>query len=430
MRIRAMESVFPNDCDVRMMRFVALSLAILAVVLLLSAPGAATAGVSASPAVAAVDSPAVSTASGSTPDASHTATRSVSEPSAASLGTDSPPSPETTFEIRLQSDRSAVWVVTVEYTLETSHERAAFDDLAAEFEAGESEYGPDVSLYENMAALAAERTNREMAIESVQRSSSRTGDAGMLQLSFTWTEFLADDDDRLIFNDALATPAGDSWLTSLEENQTLRITTPRGYAITSANVAFADNTVEIEGPHTFDPDNHVRITLESTLFASTWQLVAGGLLIVLIVGGALYIRRQDDSSRSTDSAVGDAPDGDAADTDSEAVDSAGGGAAEAPAADPEPAQEDLSLLADDERVLRLLERNGGRMRQANIVTETEWSDAKVSQLLSSMADDDRIKKLRIGRENLISLPDVDAFGPKPGEETDRDAGDTADGVSD
>jgi uncharacterized membrane protein len=45
------------------------------------------------------------------------------------------------------------------------------------------------------------------------------------------------------------------------------------------------------------------------------------------------------------------------------------------------------------------------MKQANIVKETGWSDAKVSQLLSSMADEGRVEKLRLGRENLISLPD-------------------------
>jgi uncharacterized membrane protein len=45
------------------------------------------------------------------------------------------------------------------------------------------------------------------------------------------------------------------------------------------------------------------------------------------------------------------------------------------------------------------------MKQAAIVDETGWSDAKVSQLLSSMADDGRVEKLRLGRENLISLPD-------------------------
>ncbi|MFC7008821.1 helix-turn-helix transcriptional regulator [Halalkalicoccus sp. GCM10025704] len=54
-------------------------------------------------------------------------------------------------------------------------------------------------------------------------------------------------------------------------------------------------------------------------------------------------------------------------------------------------------------MVRLLEANGGRMKQANIVTETNWSNAKVSQLLSAMAEEGRIEKLRIGRENLITL---------------------------
>jgi hypothetical protein len=65
------------------------------------------------------------------------------------------------------------------------------------------------------------------------------------------------------------------------------------------------------------------------------------------------------------------------------------------------------LLSDEERVERLLRSNGGRMRQADIVTETGWSNAKVSQLLSSMDEADRVDKLRIGRENLISLPGVE-----------------------
>jgi uncharacterized membrane protein len=44
------------------------------------------------------------------------------------------------------------------------------------------------------------------------------------------------------------------------------------------------------------------------------------------------------------------------------------------------------------------------MKQSKIVEETRWSTAKVSQLLSAMDDADRVEKLRIGRENLISLP--------------------------
>ncbi|MFB6353760.1 MAG: helix-turn-helix transcriptional regulator, partial [Halobacteriales archaeon] len=63
------------------------------------------------------------------------------------------------------------------------------------------------------------------------------------------------------------------------------------------------------------------------------------------------------------------------------------------------------LLSDEERVLRLLRERGGRMKQVDIVEETDWSNAKVSQLLSSMAEAGDVEKLRIGRENLISLPD-------------------------
>jgi uncharacterized membrane protein len=51
----------------------------------------------------------------------------------------------------------------------------------------------------------------------------------------------------------------------------------------------------------------------------------------------------------------------------------------------------------------LLEENGGRMRQVAIVEETEWSKSKVSMLLSDMEEEGDISKLRVGRENIISL---------------------------
>jgi hypothetical protein len=98
--------------------------------------------------------------------------------------------------------------------------------------------------------------------------------------------------------------------------------------------------------------------------------------------------------------------GDAADPDGAAA--AGAGVAEATDDEGEGEDDvDVELLSDEERVERLLDQNGGRMKQANIVKETGWSNAKVSQLLSSMADEGRIDKLRIGRENLISFPDED-----------------------
>ena len=82
-----------------------------------------------------------------------------------------------------------------------------------------------------------------------------------------------------------------------------------------------------------------------------------------------------------------------------------GGTATAPEAEtqPETAVDDVELLNDDDRVIELLEENGGRMKQVDIVETTDWSKSKVSMLLSDMEDDGRISKLRVGRENIISL---------------------------
>jgi len=61
------------------------------------------------------------------------------------------------------------------------------------------------------------------------------------------------------------------------------------------------------------------------------------------------------------------------------------------------------ILSDEDFVIQLLEENGGRMKQVSIVEQTDWSKSKVSMLLSEMEEDDRISKLRVGRENIISL---------------------------
>ncbi|NHN46237.1 helix-turn-helix domain-containing protein [Halostella sp. JP-L12] len=79
------------------------------------------------------------------------------------------------------------------------------------------------------------------------------------------------------------------------------------------------------------------------------------------------------------------------------------------AAETAPEAADEPLLTDEQRVIQLLEENGGRMKQAAIVNETEWSKAKVSRLLSDMVDEGKIEKLSIGRENIIHL---EGHGPE------------------
>jgi uncharacterized membrane protein len=60
-------------------------------------------------------------------------------------------------------------------------------------------------------------------------------------------------------------------------------------------------------------------------------------------------------------------------------------------------------LTDRELVLGILDDNDGQMKQARIVDETDWSKSKVSMVLSEMEEEGDISKLRVGRENIISL---------------------------
>jgi uncharacterized membrane protein len=53
----------------------------------------------------------------------------------------------------------------------------------------------------------------------------------------------------------------------------------------------------------------------------------------------------------------------------------------------------------------LLEDNGGRIKQQRIAEEYDWTDAKTSQVVGSLREDDAVETFRIGRENVVALPE-------------------------
>lgn len=61
------------------------------------------------------------------------------------------------------------------------------------------------------------------------------------------------------------------------------------------------------------------------------------------------------------------------------------------------------FLSDEGKVVRLLVQNGGQIRQHRIVDETGWSKSKVSRILSRMSEAGTVRKVSIGRENVITL---------------------------
>ncbi len=302
-----------------------------------------------------------------------------------------------TFAVQLEADGDATWTVRATFDLETAAERSAFEAVAADYRSGQSR-SLGLDAFRNASQEAARSTGREMRIVNPARSASpasaiRNG-TGWLSLSFTWTNFAAvREDEDIVVGDAFNTTSG-TWLAGLGPDQTLVVTPPESHNPFAGDGVLSQRSFRWEGPRTFEPGSpRAEFTVGGTARPGDFTLPA---VVVAALGGVLVVvflvaRRQDvftdDPAAAADGSEAEPPDPSGPSADSEAA--------------------DAELLSDEERVERLLEENGGRMKQATIVRETGWSNAKVSQLLSSMEDEGRVDKLRIGRENLISFPDED-----------------------
>lgn len=336
------------------------------------------------------------------------------------------------IDAQLEADGDAQWRIQTTFDLESENETEAFRSVAADFENGDL---PPLGLDAFEAGLAGvnDQTDRQMAIEGVNRITASREEVqngtGWLAVEFVWENFAAEEGDRLrIDRDVLVMENGELWFTGLSEGQSLTIVAPPEFGVRDATVSAQDGQLQWQGPMEFDettlqalfigPNNDSNGNGGSVSEPATesfpwlWMALpfgAAGLLVAVLL--ARTDRAGIDPPVDIDTASLPLIGG--SESASENDDSAGGGTVTPPAtetteADGESTEEiDEELLSDEERVERLLQSNGGRMKQANIVKETDWSNAKVSQLLSSMEEDGRIDKLRIGRENLISFPDED-----------------------
>ncbi|MFC3477602.1 helix-turn-helix transcriptional regulator [Halobacterium litoreum] len=323
--------------------------------------------------------------------------------------------------VELQPDGDAHWNVSARYALEDENDTAAFDDLAREFKSGDRNSGFSIDVFRAVAPDVSDEVGREMAIRNEEYTAttveSANNSTGVLSLRFTWTNF------SQVTNETLTVDGfSGSWFGDLKAGQTLTVRPPEGYEqnTISPDTSVTDGAYQWRGPQAFEEDDPTLVFTESASGSGPGGVGAGVLLVVglgglaLVVGGVfawMYARNGSDAwferDGSDESAGGD---GQAA-TDGSVATADAGAAGSATADGPSDADSgdggggvDPELLSDEERVERLLREHDGRMKQSKIVEETRWSTAKVSQLLSSMDDEGRIEKLRIGRENLISLP--------------------------
>ncbi|WP_254528443.1 helix-turn-helix transcriptional regulator [Natrinema gelatinilyticum] len=58
-------------------------------------------------------------------------------------------------------------------------------------------------------------------------------------------------------------------------------------------------------------------------------------------------------------------------------------------------------LPDEDKILRLLVKRGGRVDQTTIRDETEWSQDRLEAVIDRMEDDNQISAITVGRKRVI-----------------------------
>jgi hypothetical protein len=364
------------------------------------------------------------------------------------LETESFEADRTVFIITVRENGSATWRFRYEQRLEADADIENFESYADRFNANETDSFRN--FRERAVALADSGSNvtgREMSADRFRRDARieerpPAGDEfGVIEMSFVWSGFATIDGGDVVAGDVFVgglyvgpdqqlrvergpnlrfestAPEPDTTAAgTLSESETITWIGETSFADRQPRVVFVERDAEgastgtdSEATSTTPPDQPTDDATGST--GPVVPLVAIGIVIVLGMSAAFVYRAglfatgtietdESPSNRMSDDG------GTEAGTTTPASDAGAGETADGSERPDEGTSHPIAegeFLSDEERVVALLESQGGRMKQVDIVDQTDWSKSKVSMLLSDMESEGTVSKLRVGRENIVSL---------------------------
>jgi len=336
----------------------------------------------------------------------------------------------TVLTIDVAANGTATWTVEYFVALETPDDEQAWADLEADVEANTSDYRSRFAdRIRSTVAIAENETRRQMRADRFRVDTRTQPQFGVLVYHFRWTEFAVAEDGRLRIGDAI-----DGYL--LDEDTRMVIRWPDDYTAetvdpttdasrASAAVWRGSQSDFVAGePRVVARAPGVTPTATATGTGSgpgdggtTAAAGAGGggsdlpfavgvglFAIGVVAALAWYGYRQGgglpgddvDDGGTSGGATASAP---TDDPDDDAAAAAAGNTGEEAETPPE------ELLSNEERVLKLVRENGGRMKQQEVVDELDWTEAKTSQVVRGLRDEGDLEGFRLGRENVLKLPD-------------------------
>lgn len=302
--------------------------------------------------------------------------------SAQSVDTDA-----TLTRLDVDENGDADFSLEIRTRLESDDEREAFADYSSAVESNTSVYlDPFRRDMTDLVDRVSRSTGREMGASgfSVEtRTETLPRERGVVEYRFTWTGFAVSEDGRLRMDGALG-----GYI--LDDGDSLEIAYPEGYGVETVSPgpdSTGSRSVRWDGPRDFTEEQPEVVVSEEAAGTGGDGASDGGegedglpvgvvvafVAVVAAVGVGVYLLNEREG-------IGE-----------DEPDSGLAGVEEA--------------VPDTERVMTMIEDAGGKMKQKRIVEETGWSEAKVSQVTSKLEDDGEIRKLRMGRENVLEILD-------------------------
>lgn len=339
---------------------------------------------------------------------------------------------ETVTRVDIDADGDGVFTLEVRTRLEDETELEGFeryqDDVENDTDEAISSFrGSITDLIED----ASNTTERDMSAANFTVSTTIEPvpvRRGIVRYTFDWHGFANSTDDGIRAGDVLS-----GYI--LRGSDALVVNPPDGYAVNATDPSpdSTDGGVRWDGPRDFEEDQpRVVFVPETGTGGTTDGNVTGGTdgtadgtdtdgtdtgdgdatpatfvyavaaLAFVSLGAVAYVVASRRGGEDGDAGEGGEDRGEetavVSDAESPSDSPAEARSPEPVEAAPPPSFEDLP---DDERVLRIVESEDGRMKQKEVVQRTGWSEAKVSQVTSRLEDEGEIAKLSAGRENVI-----------------------------
>lgn len=344
------------------------------------------------------------------------------------------------LRVDLRPDGTAHWHVEYRVELATDNETEAFEDYRRDVKENPGEFRREFrNLMSNSVRKAKNATGREMRLRNVTVRTERDGppERGEVIYEFEWTNFSVVDGATIRAGDALSG-------FYVSEETTLMFTWPGDYRASVSPEAHErrPGVAAWTGPMEFTADEPRLVLDRRSAATPTTEATAGGgndgsdggpgasgngdgldlpipvpvagagvgaIVALGVVGWTLARRTRPPTPVGNAEGADGNGNGNEDETSSESGDVGGDGSGAGSDGDdgggvPSPPPE---LMSNEERVLAALDANGGRLKQQELADELDWKAPKTSKVVQGLRDEDEVVVFRLGRENVVSLPDAD-----------------------